>query len=236
MARQRHSIGFPVLSEPEIPLYAGDMVTDLQIVSRNRLAETITGGLSFPSKMPCPAWGISAARCRVGQALARTVGTTCHSCYAMRGTYTFASVQAKLEQRYRGLFHPLWTPAMVFLINYYCDRYFRLFDSGDLIGENHLRNIITIARHTPEVSIWLPTREYQVVRTCAEEIPPNLTVRVSAHQVDGEAPSWWPTSSTVTSEQEAGEGVCPALDQDNHCDECRACWSKEIRNVAYRLH
>jgi hypothetical protein len=236
VARQRHSIGLPVLSEPDIPLYAGDMVTDLRTVSRNRLAETITGGLSFPSKMPCPAWGISAARCRVGQTLARTPGTTCHSCYAMSGTYRFASVQAKLEERYRGLFHPLWAPAMVFLINYYCDRFFRLFDSGDLMGESHLRNILTVARHTPDVSIWLPTREYQVVRTCAQEIPPNLTVRLSAHQVDAEPPSWWATTSTVMSAQEAAEGVCPARDQDNHCHECRACWNGSVANVAYRLH
>lgn len=104
------------------------------------------------------------------------------------------------------------------------------------MGESHLRNILTVARHTPDVSIWLPTREYQVVRTCAQEIPPNLTVRLSAHQVDAEPPSWWATTSTVMSAQEAAEGVCPARDQDNHCHECRACWNGSVANVAYRLH
>lgn len=237
MARSRSSIGLPVVpSEPEVPLYDGDMEADLRIVSRNKLAETITGGLSFPSKMPCPSWGVSATRCRVDSVLARRSGTVCSECYATRGRYAFPSTQEKLEQRYRGLFHPLWTPAMVFLVGYYCDQYFRLFDSGDLQGISHLRNLITLARHVPDVQMWLPTREHETVRSCASEIPENLIVRVSAQQIDGQPPSWWPTTSTVVSAQQAGPGVCPAKDQDNQCQECRACWDREVRNVAYRLH
>lgn len=212
------------------------MLTDLQVVARNRLAETITGGLSFPSKMPCPSWGISAARCRIGQVLAQRPGTVCNGCYAMRGTYGFSSVQQKLEQRYQGLFHPLWTPAMVFLVRYHCDQYFRVFDSGDLQSVSHLKNLITLARNVSDVRMWLPTREYAIVRTCADEIPENLTVRVSAHVVDAEPPSWWPTTSTVTSGQEPGDGICPAREQENACGECRACWDREVPNVAYRLH
>ncbi len=212
------------------------MEADLRIVSRNRLAERITGGLSVTSKMPCPSWGISATRCRIGQILAQREGTVCSGCYALKGRYCFNAVQSKLEERYRGLLHPLWTPAMVFLIRYFCDRYFRLFDSGDLQGVNHLRNIITVARHVPDVQIWLPTREYEVVRTCADDIPDNLTVRVSAHRVDGEPPSWWPTTATVVSTQEPGEGICPAPEQDGRCEECRVCWDREVRNVTYRLH
>lgn len=219
-----------------MPLYEGDIEADLHLVARNRLAETITGGLSLTSKMPCPSWGISATRCRIGQVLASREGTVCSGCYALRGRYRFGAVQEKLEERYRGLFHRLWTPAMVFLVRYYCDRYFRLFDSGDLQGVNHLRNIITLAQHVPDVRLWLPTREYEVVRACAADIPDNLIVRVSAHQVDGEPPSWWPTTSTVTSAAVAGEGICPARDQDNRCGECRACWDGSVANVAYRLH
>lgn len=212
------------------------MIVDLQVVARNRLAETITGGLSFPSKMPCPSWGISAARCRIGSVLAQREGTVCHDCYAMKGTYGFASVQEKLEQRYRGLFHPLWTPAMVFLIRWEAEGYFRWMDSGDLAGVNHLRNVLTVCRQTRDVLHWLPTREYATVRDCADEIPENLTVRLSAHQIDAEPPSWWPTTSTVTSGHEPGDGICPAREQENACGECRACWDRDVANVAYRLH
>src|SRR5205823_6522711 len=121
--------------------------------------ERITGGLSFTSKMPCPSWGIPATRCKIGSLLARKPGSTCASCYALRGRYRFDAVQAKLQQRFTGLFHELWTPAMVFLVRYYCDRYFRLFDSGDVQDVPHLKNIVTLACHTPDVQIWLPTRE-----------------------------------------------------------------------------
>jgi hypothetical protein len=212
------------------------MEADLDIVGRNRLAERITGGLSATTKMPCPSWGISALRCRIGAVLATKEGTTCRDCYALGGRYRFPTVQRKLEERYQGLFHPLWTPAMVFLIRYFCDRYFRWLDSGDLQGVSHLRNICTIATHTRDVLHWLPTREYAVVRTCADAIPENLTVRVSAPQIDGEPPSWWPVTSTVMSAQQQGEGLCPAPEQQGRCGECRACWDRAIVNVAYRLH
>lgn len=116
-----------------IPLYRGGLEADLEVVSRRHLAQEITGGLSWPSKMPCPAWGIPATRCRTGSVLARQEGTTCSECYALRGRYTFNSVQAKLEERYQGLFHPLWVPAMIFLIRRHADTHFRWFDSGDLL-------------------------------------------------------------------------------------------------------
>ena len=104
----------------EVPLYTGDVEADLRIVSRNQLASRITGGLSYPTKMPCPAWGISATRCRVGSLLAKQAGTVCSACYAMRGRYLFPAVQEALERRYRGLFHELWTPSMIFLVRYLC--------------------------------------------------------------------------------------------------------------------
>src|SRR5207253_1715041 len=112
---------------------------DLQVVSRNHLAERITGGLSQTSKLPCPSWGISATRCKVGSVLAAERGTVCSRCYALKNRFVFADVQRKLEERYQGLFHLLWTPAMVFLINYYCDRYFHWFCSGDVQGVRHLQ-------------------------------------------------------------------------------------------------
>lgn len=219
------------------------METDLRLVARNRLAEKITGGLSFTSKMPCPSWGISAARCRVGQALARREGTTCHDCYAMKGTYGFPNVQAKLEERYQGLFHRLWTPAMVFLVRYFCDRYFRLFDSGDIVDEHHYRNIITMARHMPDVQIWMPTREIRTIQNVHRELlrqrlalPENLLVRVSAALIDGEPPPGFPHTSTVISSQEPDKGICPSPENGGTCGECRACWDRSVQNVAYRQH
>ncbi len=206
------------------------MAEDLAIVGRDRLAEKITGGLSFNQKMPCPSWGIPATRCKIGSVLAAKEGTTCAGCYARKGRYNFPSVQAKLEQRYQGLFHPLWTPSMVLLVNYFSDKYFRWFDSGDLQGEAHLRNICAVAAATPQISHWLPTREAETVRAVGE-FPPNLTVRLSAAMIDGKPPRW-PTTSTVVTEG----ATCPAPQQGNACGECRSCWDRKVKNVAYKLH
>lgn len=225
-------------AEPEIPLYQGDMAKDLLAVSRNRLAEEITGGLSFPSKMPCPAIGISAFRCKVGSVLAEKEGSVCSECYARKGQFRFGNVQDKLERNYLGLFNPLWTPAMVFLVNYYCDRYFRWFHSGDLQGANHLRNIMRVATETPQVYHWLPTREAKVVKAVGQ-FPPNLAVRVSAPLVDGPPPRGHELTSTVVSDAvlpPPGSEVCPSREQGGKCGECRSCWDREVKNVAYMLH
>lgn len=208
------------------------MDADLQVVSRNRVAETITGGLSWPGKMPCPSWGISATRCKIGAVLAAMEGTVCSECYALKGHYVFPNVRNKLEERYRGLFHPLWTPAMVFLIRWYADRYFRWFDSGDLQDINHLRNICTVAKNPPDVRFWLPTREADIVRK-AGELPENLVVRLSAHKIDGKPPKWAQTSTVVSDPKEA---TCPAPEQGGVCGDCRVCWDPEVKDVAYSLH
>lgn len=218
----------------DVPLYEGNLDADLPVVARNRLAEQITGGLSLTSKMPCPSWGISASRCRIGAVLATQENTTCAHCYARSGRYRFPNVQRKLEERYRGLFHPLWTPAMTFLIRWYAERYFRWFDAGDLQGASHLHNICTVAAHTPEIRHWLPTREIETVRSVLRErgaFPANLVVRVSAPLIDGKPPKGLPYTSSVVTDGES----CPAHRQEGVCGACRACWDPQIPHVAYRL-
>jgi hypothetical protein len=143
-----------------IPLYRRNLEADLKLVSRHHRAEQITGGLSWPSKMPCPTWGIPATRCRNGSVLAGQEGTTCSACYAMRGRYTFDSVQSKLEERYRGLFDPLWVPAMTFLIRWHADRHFRWFDSGDLLcGAPHNKScVVDLIMCCSVTSAWESSR------------------------------------------------------------------------------
>lgn len=217
--------------------YCGNLDRDLGIVAKQRLAEQITGGLSNPSKMPELAWGLSAARCKLGNVLAQEEGTVCHACYARKGRYNLGQVKRSLVQRFDGLEHPLWVPAMVLLIRWYVGRHFRWFDSGDLQSVEHLRAIADIARHTPEILHWLPTQEHDLVRQFDGSIPDNLTIRLSAHQLDGSLPEDWPHTSVVYTDR-APEGVlrCPALDQGNYCGACRACWDRDVGAVAYRKH
>lgn len=222
-------------------MYQGDLDRDLRTVGRNGLAEKITGGLSHTTKVPVPSYGLPASRCKLGSVLAKKPGSVCASCYALKGRYRFSAVQKRLEERYQGLFNPLWTPAMIYLIDWHCERYFRWFHSGDVQSENHQQNINTIAAATPHVLHWEPTREIAIIRAVREKIgeyAPNLLVRASGHYVDGPTPDW-PTTSSVArkAHREAAEGfLCPSREQSNSCGDCRSCWDPSVGNVVYTLH
>lgn len=212
-------------------------------------AEAIIGGsLSRPSKMPCPAWGISAHECRRGAELAKTPGTVCSKCYALRGHYSSASVMTAHERRLLALAHPLWPDAMAFLIHAYArNTFFRWFDSGDLQSAAHLDMILWVVKRTPSVSHWLPTREVSIVRPQRSAIPSNLTVRVSADMI-GEAARGALGLPTSTVHREPGAPVrarstrrndsieCLAYTRGHRCGPCRACWSPRVRNVSYWLN
>lgn len=220
---------------PEVPLYTGDIDADAWALMRGKLAEEITGGLSYPSKMDCPAWGISATRCRVGAVLAQQANTVCRSCYALKGTFRATNVTAKLDRAYRGLFDPRWTPALYALVRWHARDRFRFFHSGDFQGANHFLNIMRICAATRDVRFWIPTREAALVREHAAAIPPNAVVRVSGNVIDGPAPSWWPATSTVVTDPR--RATCPSSKLGGNCGThgCTACWAA-AGNVAYAKH
>ena len=230
-----------VLSEGAAPRSARRVLTVPE-------AEAIIGGsLSHPSKMPCPAWGISERACRRGSRLAEKPGTVCSQCYARRGHYLGGSVIAAHERRLAALAHPLWREAMALLVNAYAQGgHFRWFDSGDLQSAAHLDMISWVARKTPTVSHWLPTRETGIVRPRLAAIPSNLTVRVSADVV-GKAPRDAMGLPTSTVHRDPGIPVrtgasrsdsieCLAYLRGHRCGPCRACWSPKVRNVSYLLN
>ena len=237
-----------------------------------KVLSEITGGLSKPSKMPGFGWSISAYRCKTGERLREVPNSTCASCYACKGRYAFGVVQQALERRYQamvdGLVDGTWVAAMVETIAKRQDKkegkYFRWHDSGDLQNISHLRAIVEVARLTPRVRHWLPTREYSIVRGWIDSmamssagydewsrngggtgIPSNLCIRLSAHMVDGKAPSirrWLPTS-TVHKESPAVGYECPAPKQGGVCHgsknggvDCDACWNVDVANISYGMH
>jgi hypothetical protein len=206
------------------------------------------GGLQIVSKMPGYAYAIPARNCKVGAKLRKISGSTCASCYAFEGFYkVYAnSIDRAQARRLESLKDALWIESMAFLINHYCrdgaqkvqrGTYFRWHHSGDIQSIDHLRDIVAVVAATPTVTHWLPTREYALVakyRALYGEFPANLTVRLSAHMVDGAAPSGYglPTS-TVTTNHDA---TCPAPTQGNACGDCRACWNPDVADVSYGLH
>jgi hypothetical protein len=199
----------------------------------------ITGSLGKPSKMPGLSYGISAKLCKVGAALAKIPGSTCSDCYALKANYSYPSVQAAHAKRAAGLEHPEWTAAMVYLISSSGETFFRWHDSGDLQSFQHLLNIVSVAEQLPQVSFWLPTREKALVNQYQRSMgtfPANLCVRVSAAMVDQAAPAGYENTSTVHEAAAAQGYSCPAQQQGNKCQDCRACWDKSISNVSYHKH
>ncbi len=215
-------------------------------------AQSIAGTLGYPSKMPGTAYGISATLCHVGAKLAKVPGSTCHECYALRGHYQSDAVKQAHAARFAGLDNPQWANAVVFMLrrahgldggtvsaNIKVAGWHRWHDSGDIQSTSHLAAICQVARRTPELRHWLPTREAGILAAYIKGgavIPSNLLIRVSATMVDGSPSKAFAHTSTVHKASDAIGHVCPAPAQGNECGACRACWSRDVANVSYHVH
>ena len=201
------------------------------------------GGLSKPSKMPSYGYSLSAYKCKVGSKLREIENSTCYECYAMAGRYVFRNVQDALDRRMDKLLNnPKWLDAMVFLLLHYCTKseVFRWHDSGDIQSLDHLQKIVEIAKRTPNIRHWLPTREVAMVRDYQKqfgEFPSNLVVRISATMINGLPHKFHRHTSTVSTAKDFDLGwTCPASKQGNKCGDCRACWDSNVENITYPLH
>ena len=196
-------------------------------------AWSLVGGLSKPSKMPGWAYGLPAKECKTGSKLVKIKGSTCHGCYALKGCYVFKVVQAAQYKRLESINNPLWVGAMSLLINSKKSKWFRWHDSGDIQSEEHLLKIFAVCKLTPDVKHWMPTREAWT-KHFLPLCPANLIIRFSAPMVDQAAPASWPNTSTVVTK--IASATCPAPSQSNACKDCRACWDKSVKNIAYAAH
>ena len=202
-------------------------------------AREYVGGLSNVSKMPGRSGSISAFECIEGSKLRAIPGTRCSICYAMSNRYPMPVVQNALARRLKAFDKPLWVPMMAKAINK--DPHFRWFDSGDLQSVDMLRKIVHVCNLTPQTKHWLPTGEHEMVREYRKKygsFPENLIVRVSAIMIGGLPPRNFDQTSTI--HPNADEPVmgqeCPSYLQEGKCQDCRACWDSEVRNVSYLAH
>jgi len=202
-------------------------------------AKAITGGLSAPGKMPEGSYNLPAVACITGAKLREVPGTPCYGCYAFKGRYNFPNVKDALSRRLDSLTHPQWIEAMAVLIK--GKKFFRWHDSGDLQSVQHLINIFEVCKLTPDTMHWLPTQERKFLPLNTDSIPKNLLIRLSNAKNDTKPGTAWDHWSTVVSHQDAPiygatRHLCPAPDQGNVCGSCRACWSKDVKEVQYRIH
>ena len=194
-------------------------------------ARKITGGLSAPNKMPGPSINLPAWNCITGLKLQAVKNSVCAGCYAMKGRYRFPNVREAMDRRLTALKDPRWVDAMVTLIT--GEPWFRWHDSGDIQSPEHLKNIFEVCNRTPETRHWMPTREVKFLKLMDPDVvPKNLIIRISSHMIDQGPVKHSPWTSTVVT---SGK-TCPAAEQGNKCKECRACWDRSVKNVAYGKH
>ena len=211
-----------------------------------REAAKIVGGLSAPSKMPCPAYSIPAQMCIRGTSLAKIKGTICSKCYALKGRYGFPNVRHALEKRYARLIAALSNPIERIRFVYAFQtllsgwNFFRWHDSGDLQSVEHLDLIVSIARATPQTMHWLPTRELGIVREYQTIgiVPKNLIIRLSSTNIGQNPIKWGGLTSTVhaTIKPPPAGVICEANKRGGKCGPCRACWDPSVLNVSYPFH
>ena len=201
----------------------------------------IVGGFSQPSKMPCQGFSIPAWLCKTGGKLRGIKGSVCSKCYALKGRYSFSNVKNAMQRRFDGLKNERWIEAMTVAIGgTEGSGYFRFFDSGDLQSLEMLENIAQVARNLPDITFWLPTREYLIVADYVKKngaFPSNLTVRLSAYMIEGKAPiAFAQKYGAVASGVSKAGFSCPSSSQGGKCLSCRSCWRQDVPVVTYKQH
>ena len=185
--------------------------------------------------MPGYAYGLPAWECKTGGKLAKVPGSVCFGCYAMKGNYTrFPEIKKSQYKRLKSLKNPRWVQAMATVIN--SERVsklkvFRWHDAGDVQDLDHLEKIFKVCELTPTVQHWMPTREAWI-KDHLKDCPKNLIVRLSMTMVDQPAAGSWTNTSTVVT----SGATCPAPSQGGKCQDCRNCWSHDIKNISYGKH
>ena len=197
------------------------------------------------TKMPGSTFAQDAFQCGVGSKLREVPGSICSQCNMIRIQKMRPDVDKgyKLNQSKWENCNPKdWIDSMVFQINRMYLRtlqpYHRWFDSGDLADYEQLISIDMVARLTPQIHHWLPTKEYSLVKEYfLRNIPPkNLLIRVSAPMIDGKPSKKYKNTSTVHKKKASQGFECKARSRGNYCGECRACWDEDIANVSYPKH
>ena len=198
----------------------------------------IVQGLTKTDKMPSLSYSIPANECKKGSKLRLIAGSVCSTCYALKGNYKrYPAIIQKQYKRLESISNPLWVKAMIILIqnkkNIQSTGVFRWHDSGDIQNIDHFEKILQVVKATPNIKHWLPTKESQLIKHYKGEIPNNLVIRLSGSMIDGKAPIYSNTSVVTTDKDKA---TCRAFENNGKCGDCRKCWNKDIKNIAYYIH
>lgn len=197
--------------------------------------------LSKASKMPSRSWSLQAlATCPGSMASDGALVPACRGCYAVGGFYNMPSVKAVRAHNQDDWKRDNWVDEMVTELDN--DRYFRWFDSGDMYTLSLANKILKVMERTPHCNHWLPTRMYKFAKfakvIAAMQALTNVVVRFSSDSIDGTTIDGDTTSTIVPNADYVKDGVtlCGAYSRGGKCGSCRACWSKDVKVIAYPAH
>ena len=202
-------------------------------------ATEIIGGYTVTSKMPTISYSISAKDCKTGSKLRKIKNSVCSDCYALKGNYVryAKNIEKAQNKRLKAIFSKDWVNAMVYIMKHQKrvvnSGLFRWHDSGDLQSMEHFQKIVDIAKSTPNIKHWLPTKESNIIKNFKGDIPKNLIIRLSGSFIDGKAPIYKNTSTVTTNKDKA---TCRSFENNGQCKDCRKCWDSSIKNVSYLNH
>lgn len=198
-------------------------------------------GLSTNNKMPCYTISLSErASCPRGGKLAKVPGTICSNCYAAHGADAwapainakarrFALMQLATQNEYaRRLVIEAFEIALTGEVE------FRFHSSGDLFSDKYAALVAEICEQNKHVSFWIPTRESKQVHRF--EHLENVAIRVSDDMVNQQTNKHSGLTSGAHTGNNGRGHICPAMDNGGACGDCRACWSKDVKHVSYKLH
>lgn len=213
-------------------------------------ARLITGGdvSCRVSKLSATSFNLSPTMCKSGARLSAIPNSVCSQCYAKRGAFLYNTVSRGLINNTQHVNENMknkdhredWIEAIVFLIGKRnTNGLHRWHASGDIQSTNHLKALISVAKHPnmQGIKFWLPTKEVRIVKNYKGPIPPNLVIRLSASMIDGKPPKTNRYNSSSVHQYKAPIGYeCKAHLNNGKCGSCTACWNSVIKNVSYKKH
>jgi hypothetical protein len=152
--------------------------------------------------------------------------------------YNMPNVKSVRESNREDWKRAEWVDEMVALLKK--QKFFRWFDSGDVYHPALAFKIYLVMQKTPQVQHWLPTKSYNIpkIRAVLERMKmlPNAAVRYSSPSITGEFNVDHGSTVIAYADDETTATVCGAYSRNGKCGDCRACWDKEIKVIAYPAH
>lgn len=191
--------------------------------------------------MPCLSWSLQALdTCPGSVSASGELVDACKGCYATDGNYRFKNVKAPRLHNRDDWKRDAWVDDMVKALDN--SRYFRWFDSGDMYHIGLAEKILMVMERTPWCKHWLPTRMHKFAKFGAViermELCDNVVVRKSSDSITGGVIQANNSSTIIPTSDDADGGmtVCKAYERDGKCGDCRACWDKDVKVIAYPQH